>query len=542
MQLVLDRKGCSGCNTCIEVCPYKPVKTKIADFINCPCDSKKCIYACPKKAIEEHDGIILINREKCDSCGKCIEACPNKAIARNKKGEVVKCDLCFEHGYPKCVQSCPYNALTYEMDGNEKEKMREWIGWEKTDSGVYEAKVKRIGFEEAKIINSCLNVFRQNHSEYSIVNVENIVKEYCEEKNIVADKNIIERILKIMESEINGYSVLDAFLEDEELEEIAVIRYDKPIYVYHKDKGWLESNVIINNPQKIIDITNRMSRELGRRITLQKPRLNANIKLGRIHASMEPIAYSGACLTIRKFKKKSFTPEDLIDNNTISSEAMQLLSMAMRSDLSILIVGNTGSGKTTLMNSLFQYIPTNERIIIVEETPEINIPHQHQIRLNVSEDLNIGMHELISDTLRMRPDRVIVGEVRTADELKAFMNTMLAGQGRASYASFHAQNAQEALIRMQSMGINPMDLNALDLIITQRRWAKKDGKGEIRKVIEICSIEKDYSSAPSVRSLFKYNVKKDKLEKKKLEGETIEKICLSYGISPKDIMRVEDVK
>ncbi|RLG21811.1 hypothetical protein DRN74_00070 [Candidatus Micrarchaeota archaeon] len=539
MRLSLDREKCTDCGACLESCPMQPRDVSISQFLNCPCEAKPCLSVCPEKAIEERNGAVVINRKKCNDCGKCIEVCPNHAIGRDKDGHVVKCDMGFSFGYPKCVQTCPYNAIKYELTEEEKEKISEWIGWEKSDEAEYKADVRRIGFEEARIIHNTIKIFRREFNDYDENIIRKIINAYCDKKNIEIEKKLFEKIVKQVESEIRGYGVLDLFLNDDDLEEIAVIGSNKPIYVYHKDKGWLKSNVTVTNEQKIIDLANKMSRDLGRRITMQKPRINANIKLGRIHAGMRPVAFSGACLTIRKFRRKLFSPEELVQNQSISKEALHFLAMAMKSDVSIMVVGNTGSGKTTLMNALFDFIPLNERIIIVEETPEINVKHPHQIRLTVSEDLDISMHELIEDTLRMRPDRVIVGEIRSPEEVKAFINTMLAGQGKASYATFHAQNAEEALIRMQSMGINPMDLNALDLIVSQRRWSEIGRTGEVRRVVEIASVEKNYRGSPRIKHLFKYDMRKKKLEMKTLEGPAVEKICLSYGIKAKDLMRTK---
>ena len=172
-------------------------------------------------------------------------------------------------------------------------------------------------------------------------------------------------------------------------------------------------------------------------------------------------------MTIRKFKQSPFSPKDLVETGTISDEALAFLWMAMQCDFNVLVAGSTGSGKTTTLNCLSAFIPMRERIIIVEETPEINIPHRHSVRLTVNSDIGVGMDELVSDTLRMRPDRVIGGEVRTAPEAKALMNTMLAGQGKGSIATFHALNSQEAVNRLRNLGINELDLGAINLVVVQ---------------------------------------------------------------------------
>ena len=137
-----------------------------------------------------------------------------------------------------------------------------------------------------------------------------------------------------------------------------------------------------------------------------------------------------------------------------------------------MISGNTASGKTTTLNALFSFVPANERVLIAEETPEIMIPHAHQMRLVASREMGIGLKDLVYDTLRMRPDRMIVGEVRSREEAGALFDVLLAGQARGCYATFHAQSAEEARSRFRHLGVNPEDLSSLDCIVVQRRMLR----------------------------------------------------------------------
>jgi flagellar protein FlaI len=164
----------------------------------------------------------------------------------------------------------------------------------------------------------------------------------------------------------------------------------------------------------------------------------------------------------------------------------------MQCDCSLLIAGNTASGKTTTLNALFSFIPSNERVIITEETPEINLPHKHQMRLVANRDMGITLKDLVYDTLRMRPDRMVVGEVRNKEETEALFDVLLAGQARGSYATFHAQSAHEALSRLQSFGVRKEDLGSIDCIMVQRRMlmydAEKRKNSEVRRVVEIAEV------------------------------------------------------
>jgi Flp pilus assembly CpaF family ATPase len=171
-------------------------------------------------------------------------------------------------------------------------------------------------------------------------------------------------------------------------------------------------------------------------------------------------------------------------------------------------------------------VPSDERVVIAEETPEINIPHSHQLRLVANREMSVSLKDLVYDSLRMRPDRMIVGEVRCKDEAEALLDVLLAGQARGSYATFHAQSAGEALARMRSFGIDEMDLKSLDCIIVQRRMLlydpKKRKSREVRRVVEIA--EFDGELKPLYRN--------GKLSK---ESALIERAAEGFGLSMKEM-------
>ncbi len=171
-----------------------------------------------------------------------------------------------------------------------------------------------------------------------------------------------------------------------------------------------------------------------------------------------------------------------------------------------MIAGNTGSGKTTTLNAIFSFVDDSERIIITEETPEINIFHKHKVSLRVNKSANIDMKDLIKSTLRLRPDRLIIGEIRDQNEVEAFVDTILAGQGKGSIATFHAQSSLEALQRLRKLGVLEQDLNTIDLIIIQRRWTQyniSERKSiEIRKIVSVSEIIDG-----KIYDIFKYDYK-----------------------------------
>jgi Flp pilus assembly CpaF family ATPase len=192
------------------------------------------------------------------------------------------------------------------------------------------------------------------------------------------------------------------------------------------------------------------------------------------------------------------------------------LEFAMRCDCNALIAGNTGSGKTTTLNALAHLFPQNERIITIEETPELSLLHPHRVSLFPKTDSRFDMPRLIRETLRMRPDRVIVGEVRFPEEAHAFMESILAGQGKGTYGTFHGHSALEAIARLKQYGILEQDLGWIDLLIIQRRWNRID-KGNtfsspVRKIMEVVELEYVPSQGLRTRPVFTYEPTTDTWE------------------------------
>ena len=282
------------------------------------------------------------------------------------------------------------------------------------------------------------------------------------------------------------------------------------------------------------DVINKMGRGIGRRITLQNPRLNAVLPDGsRIHASIPPI--SNYELTIRKFRHNPIHVADLMAYGTFTSESLAFLWMLMQSDLSTIIAGNTACGKTSTLNALFQFVSPKERVLVTEETPEIKVPQEHVVKLLSSAELGVHMKDLVADSLRMRPDRVIVGEARTAEEVEALLETITSGQARGSYATFHAQSARETLVRMRSLGALPIDLQSLDVIVVQRRMMRYDLRTrrnvEVRRCTEIGEVlPPEGDGLPALRTLFRYDAGEDRLMRAEKSKALVGHVCESFGI------------
>ena len=313
------------------------------------------------------------------------------------------------------------------------------------------------------------------------------------QEGIDSDSEQLEYLSAAAISHLVGFAPLDHMLKDSQIEEIAIIGINKPVMVFVRKKGWQKTDASITSLDYLIHLINKMARPLGRRITYQSARINALMSDGsRLHATIPPL--SDGEITIRLHSSKSWSIKDILDSKSTNAQALSFLWLVFQSDSSVLIAGNTACGKTTLLNSLFSFVPLNERIVQIEETPEIKLSHAHYVKLVSSEDIGVPMPELVRDSLRMRPDRVIVGEVRSASEAQAFCETLLSGQARSSYATFHAQSAGEALLRLENLGVPKDNLKSLDFIVIQRRLAHYNPRTlkqtEIRKMTGIYIVEK----------------------------------------------------
>ena len=380
------------------------------------------------------------------------------------------------------------------------------LGWKITKNGEYQIDLPPLSDEEEKIVMGVeenFSLISRSSMDTDSRGIERRLSEEmgrnAEKSGLILDSEQRKYLARYAKIHICGFAFLDELLIDDNIEEISVTGAGKPAYVFIRKGGWKKVNAQFDSEKAIMDVVNRMAKDIGRRITFQYPRLDAMLPDGsRLHASISPV--SGGEITLRKFRERPFSPKEIIELGTASSEAMAFLSMLMQTDSSVVVAGNTASGKTTTLNALFCFVPKNERVVITEETPEISIPHEHQVRLVANREMGIGLRDLVYDTLRMRPDRMIVGEVRNKEEVEALFDVLLGGQARGAYATFHAQSASEGALRMKKFGVDGMDLKSIDAIVVQRRMLvpkpKGTGKGiigavglvEARRIVEIAEM------------------------------------------------------
>jgi pilus assembly protein CpaF len=323
-----------------------------------------------------------------------------------------------------------------------------------------------------------------------------------------------ERLTSEIADDILGHGPLERLLADESVTEIMV---NGPFDVWVERQGRLfETTVRFNDESHLRRIINKMVAQVGRRIDESSPMVDARLPDGsRVNAVIPPLSLSGPLVTIRKFSKRRLDLGDLIRLGTMNTDTVEFLQRCILAELNILISGGTGSGKTTLLNALSTSIPDDDRIVTIEDAAELRLNQRHVLRLesrpkNIEGDGEIPIRELVRNSLRMRPDRIIVGEVRGAESLDMLqaMNTGHDG----SLCTVHANSPRDALARIETMvlmagfelpvrAIRQQVASALDMIVHLERL--EDGS---RRVTAITEVQRMESDVITLQHIFEFKV------------------------------------
>ncbi|HDP73741.1 MAG TPA: CpaF family protein [Candidatus Woesearchaeota archaeon] len=332
-----------------------------------------------------------------------------------------------------------------------------------------------------------------------------------------------------------GLGKIEILLNDSNLEEIVVNSAKDCVWIYHRQYGWLKTNIFVENERKIRHYSTLIGREVGKDITVLQPLMDATLKTGdRVNATLYPISTTGNTLTIRKFSDKPWTVVDLIKKETLTSEVAAWIWLAMQYELSILVAGGTASGKTSMLNAISNFLPPNQRVISIEDTRELVLPdHLHWVPMetrlaNPEGKGEITMLDLVINSLRMRPDRILVGEIRRKREAEVLFEAM--HTGHSVYGTIHANNAHETINRLTNPPIDlPKNLiSSIGLIVVQFR-NRRTGK---RKTLQVAEI--DDSGNENV--IFQYNFSTDKFIMAKKPKRIIDEINLYSGLSESAIL------
>ncbi len=354
------------------------------------------------------------------------------------------------------------------------------------------------------------------------VTIQEMFESMLAEESIVLTRNEKRRLFEAIVAEILGFGPLEQFLHTDGVTEIMV---NGPKNVYIERKGKItKTNVTFEDNDHLLRIIDRIVAPLGRRIDEGSPMVDARLPDGsRVNAVVPPISINGATLTIRIFSKIPFTIENLIEFGSITPEAVEFLKACVVSKLNVMISGGTGSGKTTLLNILSGFIPDDERIVTIENAAELQLRQDHVVTLesrsaNVEGRGEVTIQDLVVNSLRMRPDRIIVGEVRGGEALDMLqaMNTGHDG----SLATGHANGPRDMLSRLETMvlmagmelphrAIREQIASAIHLIVQQDRM--RDGSRKVVSISEIQGMEGDVITMSEIFRFEQTNIENGKV-------------------------------
>jgi pilus assembly protein CpaF len=322
-----------------------------------------------------------------------------------------------------------------------------------------------------------------------------------EEGRLLTDSDRV-RLVEEIKNELLGLGPLEPLLWDDDVSDI-LVNGPNQVYVERQGKLYL-TDVRFNDDQHLMLIIDRIVSQVGRRVDEASPMVDARLADGsRINAIIPPLALDGPSLSIRRFGKKRYTVDDLIDKETVTADMVEFMQAIVKARLNVLVCGGTGSGKTTMLNCMSAFIPSDERIVTIEDSAELLLQQPHVVRLetrppNVEGKGEVTQRELVKNCLRMRPDRIIVGEVR-GGEVFDMLQAMSTGHD-GSIATVHANTPRDAIQRLEMMmllsgasipqrAMRQQIASALNMVVHVSRLS--DGSRKMMKISEITGMEGD---------------------------------------------------
>ncbi|MDF2606959.1 MAG: CpaF family protein [Bacillales bacterium] len=348
-----------------------------------------------------------------------------------------------------------------------------------------------------------LNEIKNNQEVEEIIpKIDGMAIEIIKEDETFRGKIERKKVVDELINDLTGFGPINPLLLDEDVSEVMV---NGPRHVYCERKGKIElTSITFRDDEHVMSVIEKIVSPLGRRIDESSPMVDARLPDGsRVNAIIPPLALNGPVVTIRKFAKDALTIDNLVDFGTLSKEMAIFLEACVKARLNIFVSGGTGSGKTTTLNVLSNFIPNDERIVTIEDAAELQLVQEHVVSLesrppNIEGKGQISIRDLVRNSLRMRPDRIVIGEVRGAEALDMLqaMNTGHDG----SLATGHSNSPRDMLSRLETMvllagvelpvkAIREQISGAIDVIIQQSRL--KDGSRKIVNITEVQGLEGD---------------------------------------------------
>ena len=386
----------------------------------------------------------------------------------------------------------------------------ELMNLEKYKAEIHRTLIAKLDLEKLSRVNS--SQARQA--------VSSIVKEIIADQRVPLNYDEQERIQADLLDEVFGLGPLEPLLRDPKISDILVNDKD---HVFIEKGGLLQRvNTSFRDDRHLLQIIDRIVSRVGRRVDESSPMVDARLPDGsRVNAIIPPLALDGPSLSIRRFGTGPLAANQLVALKSISAEMMEVLSAAVKAKISIVVSGGTGAGKTTFMNILSQYIPHSERLVTIEDAAELRLAQENIVRLetrppNIEGQGAIRQRQLLSNTLRMRPDRIIIGEVR-GEEAFDMLQAMNTGH-EGSMTTVHANTPRDAISRLESMvAMGNMNLNeksvrqqiasAISIVVQATRMT--DGTRKVTSVTEITGMEESVISMQEIFSFQKKGIGPD---------------------------------
>jgi pilus assembly protein CpaF len=353
---------------------------------------------------------------------------------------------------------------------------------------------------QAKLLSQSQGDVEAAHGAQMQQIIESLFAEAAAEENLIYTRADRQRLITWIVADITGYGPLDPLLQDETVTEVMC---NGAFSVYVERAGLLEkTNVVFENNQHLMRVIDRIVSPLGRRVDEASPMVDARLPNGyRVNATIPPLTLGGPTLTIRKFATTPYTAQDLIASGTLTSPLVAFIKACVEARINMVISGGTGTGKTTMLNVVSAFIPSNERIIVIEDTAELQVKQDHVVRMevrppNVEGKGEVTIRRLVINALRMRPDRIIVGEARGGEALDMLqaMNTGHDG----SLTTVHSNSPRDTLRRIETMvlmagmelplqAIREQVASAIELVVHMDRL--RDGTRRVTQVSEVQGME-----------------------------------------------------
>ena len=367
-------------------------------------------------------------------------------------------------------------SITYEVSISEISNATLALLDEVKNILIAEVQITAKEIIDPKVIDTLKERFRKKASDILV------------EKLTAIDAPTKDFLINHLIREMLGLGKIEFLLNDVNLEEIVINSANEPVRVYHKKYAWVDTNVFVETEAQIQNYSNIIARRVGRQINTLSPLLDAHLLTGdRFNAVLYPISSKGNTITIRKFSRDPWTVTDFIKNKTVNSKIMALIWLAMQYEMNMIVSGGTASGKTSFLNICMPFIPPNHRILSIEDTRELQLPSYLYwcpltTRLpNPEGKGEVNMLDLLVNALRMRPDRIILGEVRRKKDAEVLFESM--HTGHSVYTTVHANNVNETIQRLVNPPIEIAEnlLEAVQLNVVMFR----DRRRGIRRIYQL---------------------------------------------------------